>query len=110
MALSTILEWLFTHLCCFDLFSQDKKGVANTRMERFFDEDRFEIYATRKSMILSMLCVPRKVAKPMLAFRGAPCLRCLRCDPMATVDAAAAAAATGQPQQSFFSHMSVMHC
>jgi len=27
---------------------QDKKGVANTRMERFFDEDRFEIYATRK--------------------------------------------------------------
>ena len=27
---------------------QDKKGVANTHMERFFDEDRFEIYATRK--------------------------------------------------------------
>jgi len=33
---------------CSAYYNTDKKGVANTRMERFFDEDRFEIYATRE--------------------------------------------------------------
>lgn len=32
---------------CSAYYNTDKKGVANTKMDRFFDEDRFEIYATR---------------------------------------------------------------
>jgi len=77
-------------LCCFDLLSQDKKGVANTRMERFFDEDRFEIYATRKSMLLSccacrgrwsnrcLLSVERRSAL-LLGRRSNGCCCCYYC-------------------------------
>ncbi len=32
---------------CAPFYNTCKEGTANTRMERFFDEDRFEIYATR---------------------------------------------------------------
>ncbi len=32
---------------CAPFYNTDKKGQANTKMDRFFDEDRFEIYATR---------------------------------------------------------------
>ena len=47
-------RWWFAHARRESVFvnTQDKKGVANTHMERFFDEDRFEIYATRKCLVL----------------------------------------------------------
>jgi hypothetical protein len=32
---------------CSPFYNTAKDGTANTRMVRFFDEDRFEIYATR---------------------------------------------------------------
>ena len=32
---------------CSAFYNTDKEGEANTRMDRFFDEDRFEIYAAR---------------------------------------------------------------
>eukprot|EP00567_Pseudictyota_dubia_P018604 CAMPEP_0197433828 /NCGR_PEP_ID=MMETSP1175-20131217/1639_1 /TAXON_ID=1003142 /ORGANISM="Triceratium dubium, Strain CCMP147" /LENGTH=146 /DNA_ID=CAMNT_0042962331 /DNA_START=150 /DNA_END=590 /DNA_ORIENTATION=+ len=32
---------------CAPFYNTAKEGTANTRMVRFFDEDRFEIYATR---------------------------------------------------------------
>ncbi|GMI55740.1 hypothetical protein ScalyP_jg5025 [Parmales sp. scaly parma] len=32
---------------CAAYYNTDKKSAANTRMVRFFDEDRFEIYANR---------------------------------------------------------------
>lgn len=32
---------------CAPFYNTCKSGTANTRMVRFFDEDRFEIYATR---------------------------------------------------------------
>lgn len=36
---------------CSAYYNTNKKEVANTEMKRFFDEDRFEIYATRKLKI-----------------------------------------------------------
>jgi hypothetical protein len=32
---------------CSPFYNTDKEGVANTHMVRYFDEDRFEIFATR---------------------------------------------------------------
>lgn len=32
---------------CSPFYNTCKEGTANTHMKRFFDEDRFEIYATR---------------------------------------------------------------
>jgi hypothetical protein len=32
---------------CSPFYNTDKEGVANTNMVRYFDEDRFEIFATR---------------------------------------------------------------
>jgi len=32
---------------CAPFYNTCKEGTANTHMERFYDEDRFEIYATR---------------------------------------------------------------
>ena len=32
---------------CAPFYNTCKEGTANTRMVRFFDEDRFEIYANR---------------------------------------------------------------
>ena len=32
---------------CSPFYNTNKEGVANTRMVRYFDEDRFEIFATR---------------------------------------------------------------
>jgi len=32
---------------CSPYYNTDKKGSANTRMVRYFDEDRFEIFAAR---------------------------------------------------------------
>ena len=32
---------------CAPFYNTCKEGTSNTRMVRFFDEDRFEIYATR---------------------------------------------------------------
>jgi hypothetical protein len=32
---------------CAPFYNTDKEGNANTKMDRFFDEDRFEIYAAR---------------------------------------------------------------
>lgn len=33
---------------CSPFYNTDKEGEANTEMKRFFDEDYFEIFATRK--------------------------------------------------------------
>lgn len=33
---------------CSAYYNTDKEGEANTKMIRYFDEDRFEIFATRK--------------------------------------------------------------
>lgn len=33
---------------CSPFYNTAKEGDANTHMERYFDEDRFDIFATRK--------------------------------------------------------------
>jgi hypothetical protein len=32
---------------CAPFYNTDKEGEANTHMERYFEDDRFEIFATR---------------------------------------------------------------
>lgn len=48
------LTHIFMAFANVKLDDQNKKGVANTRMERFFDEDRFEIYATREFLTVCL--------------------------------------------------------
>jgi hypothetical protein len=38
---------------CSAYYNTDKEGNANTKMVRYFDEDRFEIFATRKFSCLA---------------------------------------------------------
>lgn len=38
---------------CSAYYNTEKEGNANTHMVRYFDEDRFEIFATRKQIKLS---------------------------------------------------------
>lgn len=42
---------------CSAFYNTSKKEEANTKMERFFDEDRFEIYATRKLLFSFVIVV-----------------------------------------------------
>ena len=46
---------------CAPFYNTCKEGTANTRMVRFFDEDRFEIYATRDIEVRGLAFFPCKM-------------------------------------------------